>query len=47
MDNLGSIKNIRKKVHDKQIENMSPEGRDNVETRKELNKHKTLAFSKN
>lgn len=47
MDNLGLIKNIRKKVYDKQIENMSLEGRDNVEIRKELNKYKILVFLKN
>lgn len=33
MDNLGAIKSIKKRVHDKQIENVILEGKDNVENR--------------
>lgn len=46
MADLGSIESWKKRVYDKQTENTIPKGRDNVGSRKELNKHKTLAFSK-
>lgn len=46
MANLGLVKSLKKTVHDKQLENMIPKGRDNVGSRKELDKHKNSGILK-